>query len=67
MDSIQTPRASFPGLAQVMRFVDLVERPIQEAEDLARWQRELDAYASDPDLPVPLTPVIVTPPMRRPR
>ena len=42
---------------QLTGFVESRDPALQEAEDLARWQRELDAYAADPDLPVPVTPI----------
>jgi hypothetical protein len=50
-------------------FVEHADRALQEAEDLARWQRELDAYAFDPDLPVPVTAIETeaTEPRRRRR
>jgi hypothetical protein len=52
---------------QLTGFVERKDPALQEAEDLARWQRELAAYATDPDLPVPVTPIESVPAPRRPR
>jgi len=43
--------------------LDLAFEPaINEAELLARWQAEVDAYADDPDLPVPKEPIVTVKP-----
>jgi len=35
--------------------------PVREAEYLALWQQEVEAYASDPDLPTLVDPILLAP------